>query len=103
MALRTLHGPPSPDRQRAAPMRLFGRGGQTPLSSGRKGSAFAVSAIFMERINAPFLAAGGSAEDFRAGSSARHCARLAVAARKRHLCEVHRCRCGAVCLMVLFA
>ena len=26
--------------------------------------------IYIERVNAPFLAAGGSADDFRAGSSA---------------------------------
>ena len=44
--------------------------------------------IYIERVNAPFLAVGGGG-DFRAGV-ARRCAGLALAARERHLCEVHR-------------
>jgi hypothetical protein len=48
--------------------------------------------ICIERVNAPFLAAGGSGDDFRAG----HRAGLALAARERHLCEVSARRVGAM-------
>jgi hypothetical protein len=36
--------------------------------------------IYIERVNEPFLAAGGSGEQFRAGDRARYCAWLAMAA-----------------------
>jgi hypothetical protein len=41
--------------------------------------------IYIERVNAPFLAAGGSGEDFRAGMARDHRKGLALAARERHL------------------
>jgi hypothetical protein len=46
--------------------------------------------IYIERVNVPFLAAGGSGDDFRAGIARGHRAGLVLAARERHLCEVHR-------------
>jgi hypothetical protein len=49
--------------------------------------------IYIERVNAPFLAAGGSGDDFRV----RHRARLVMAARERHLHEVHQCRRCSIC------
>ena len=53
--------------------------------------------IYIERVNAPFLAAGGSGDDHR--DRARHRTRLVMAARERHLREVYRQRCGLVCLI----
>jgi hypothetical protein len=54
--------------------------------------------IYIERVNAPFLAAGGPGDDYRAGIERAIAKRLAVAARERHLCEVHRGGRGAVCV-----
>ena len=47
--------------------------------------------IFIERVNATFLKAGGSADDFRAGIE-RPSTSAGMAARKWDLCEVHRQR-----------
>jgi hypothetical protein len=46
--------------------------------------------IYIELVNAPFLTAGGSGNDFRAGIERRHRKGLALAARERHLREVYR-------------
>ena len=53
--------------------------------------------IFIERVNEPFLAAGGW-PGIPCLCRARRCARLDLAARERQLPEVHQQRRGVVCL-----
>jgi hypothetical protein len=55
--------------------------------------------IYIERVNEPFLAAGGSAEQFRAGIERAIALGWLWRHESGHLCEVHRQGCGAVCLM----
>jgi endonuclease YncB( thermonuclease family) len=58
--------------------------------------------IFIERVNGPFLADGGTPDQYHA-ALARDQARLAVAARVGDVCEVHPGRRRAVCLMTRMA
>ena len=55
--------------------------------------------IYIERVNAPFLAAGGHRPRLARRDRARHRSWLAVAAREPDLSEIHRCRCGDICLV----
>src|SRR5690348_10436388 len=55
-------------------------------NAGLKCANLAVNDVWIERVNKPF----------RAGIE--RCARLDMPARERHLSEVHRKRCGALCL-----
>ena len=53
--------------------------------------------IFIEPVNEPFLA-GRKWRAVPRCDRACHCARLVMAARNRHVCEVHSQRRGADCL-----
>ena len=52
--------------------------------------------IYIELVNAAFLKAGGTAEQFRAGIKMAVDQRLDGAARIWDLCEIHGCGSGAV-------
>jgi len=54
--------------------------------------------IYIKRVNAPFLAAGGNGDDFRAGIERANGTWLDLDARERHLREVHRCWRRSICL-----
>jgi hypothetical protein len=55
--------------------------------------------IFIERVNEPFLAAGGWRRAISRRDRARHCTWLVMATRERRLREVHRQLFGDVCLI----
>jgi hypothetical protein len=54
--------------------------------------------IYIEHVNAPFLAAGGSGEDFRSGVE-RAIAQGWLWRHESGTCEIHRGRCCAICLI----
>jgi hypothetical protein len=54
--------------------------------------------FYIELVNGRFLKEGGTPDQFRAGTAQAICVRLALAARIRDLCEIHRRRRRAFCL-----
>ena len=55
--------------------------------------------IYIKRVNAPFLAAGGNGDDFRAGIERAIALGWIWMHESGTYVEVHRLRCGVVCLI----